>query len=152
MTLSNTEFQTILKDSSKRIEGDIVWEENEDHSPCWVFRAEVLNDSGWPLFISGNHNPLLPRTSYHLIHRQVGRIYGLDHGKEHRNPGRRLVGQKHKHQWEEATADKLAYEPEDITAPADQPTEVWKQFCAEAAIMHRGSMSPPPPHQPELFA
>ena len=38
MVLSLTEFETMLNDTTKRIEGDIVWQEDEDHSPCQEFR------------------------------------------------------------------------------------------------------------------
>jgi hypothetical protein len=53
MTISNTEFDALLNDSSKRIANDIVWEEDEDRSPYWEFRAEVQSTSGWPLFMRG---------------------------------------------------------------------------------------------------
>ena len=46
MALSLTEFETMLNDTTKRIEGDIVWEEDEDHSPCQEFRAEIQSGSG----------------------------------------------------------------------------------------------------------
>ena len=35
------------------------------------------------------------------------------------------------------------YVPEDITEPWDRPIEVWKQFCTEARIHHRGRMFRP---------
>ena len=41
MTLTSAEFEAILDDTSKRIDGDIAWQEDEDHSPCVDFRAEV---------------------------------------------------------------------------------------------------------------
>lgn len=47
-------------------------------------------------------------------------------------------------------ADKDAYVPDDITAPIDDPIEVWKQFCAEAAITHHGELNAPPPEPEEL--
>jgi len=152
MAMTKAEFEAILRDETKIIEGDIMWSEDEDHSPAVVFRTDVQTEAGWPLFINGNHNPLIPRTSYHLIHRQVGRIYGLDHGKEHPNPdGSGRVGEKHKHQWTEEFRDTCAYVPEDITAPPDDPVAVWEQFCREAGITHRGHMNPPPGRQRELM-
>ncbi len=57
MPLSNTEFAAILNDPSKRIEGDIVWQENEDHSPCVEFRADVRSEAGWPLLRWDSYNP-----------------------------------------------------------------------------------------------
>lgn len=34
MSLTNAEFDTILNDASKTIEGDIVSQPDEDHSTC----------------------------------------------------------------------------------------------------------------------
>lgn len=46
MTITNTEFESIMQDQSKRIVGDLVWTEDEDHSPSVEFRAEVISDAG----------------------------------------------------------------------------------------------------------
>jgi hypothetical protein len=149
--LTQSEFEAMLGDASKRVEGDIVWQEDQDHSPCWDFRAEVRSDSGWPLFVRGSFNPLIPALSYVLILKTVGRVYGLDLGKDHHNPQCNQVGECHKHRWTERYRDKEAYLPQDITATANHPVGVWKQFCAEAKIVHRGQMIPPPPRTGELF-
>lgn len=151
MAFTQTEFETLLNDESKRLEGDIIWEEDEDHSPCLEFRAEVLSDSGWPLFVRGSFNPMIPALSYVLILQSTGRIYGLDMGKDHHNPQCFQVGEKHKHRWSEQFRDKEAYEPADISARVDDPAAVWAQFCAEARIEHRGVMRRPPPRTGELF-
>lgn len=152
MTLTNTEFETILSDTSKRIDGDIVWQEDEDHSPCVEFRAEVQSDAGWPLFVRGSYNPLIPALTYVMILKTSGRVYGLDLGKDHHNPQCDQVGEKHKHKWTEQFRDKEAYVPEDITESASDPVAVWRQFCAEAKLTHNGKLSAPPPHQKDLFS
>lgn len=54
--LTQGEFSALLNDPSKRICGDITWQSDEDHSHCVEFRAEVLSDAGWPLFIKGTFN------------------------------------------------------------------------------------------------
>lgn len=151
MTISNTEFQTLINDASKLIDGDIAWLEDEDHSPCLEFRAEVRSANGWPLFMRGSFNPLIPALSYALILQTSGRIYGLDLGKDHHNPQCNQVGEKHKHRWTDQYRDKEAYEPEDITASAGDPVAVWTQFCEEARIAHQGQMMLPPPRSRELF-
>jgi len=150
MSLSNAEFEALISDAGKQIVGDIQWAEDEDHSPCLCFRAEVRSGAGWPMFINGNFNPLIPRTSFHIIHRQHGRIYGLDHGQDHRNPDGNLIGEKHKHRWKESHRDREAYVPPDITAPPSDPVSVWTQFCSEARIVHQGTLAAPPPIQPDL--
>lgn len=151
MTLTNTEFETILNDESKRIDSDIVWQEDEDHSPCVEFRAEVQSEAGWPLFVRGSYNPLIPALSYMLILKTAGRVYGLDLGKDHHNPQCNQVGEKHEHRWTEQFRDKEAYVPDDITESASDPVAVWRQFCTEAKLTHNGRLSAPPPHQEDLF-
>lgn len=152
MSLTNAEFTSILADPSKRIKGDIVWREDEDHSPAWEFRAEVDSEAGWPLFIRGRYNSQAAGSlTYALVLKTEGRIYGLDLGKDHHNPGCNQVGEKHKHRWSERFRDKEAYVPNDITASVSDPVAVWQEFCAEACIKHDGEMKQPPPKQRELF-
>lgn len=152
MVLTNAEFDSILADTSKRIEGDLVWQPDEDHSPCFEFRAEVVSSAGWPLFIRGSFNPLIGALSYVLMLKTAGRVYALDLGKDHHNPQCDHVGEKHKHRWTERFRDKEAYVPTDITADAGDPVAVWKQFCAEAKISHQGELRPVPPMQWEMFS
>jgi hypothetical protein len=151
MPLTQNEFEAIISDPSKRIEGDIAWTDDEDHSPSVEFRVEVASDLGYPLFIRGSYNGLAHTLTFALIHRGAGRIYGLDLGKDHHNPDCNNVGEKHKHRWREAVRDKEAYVPKDITAPATVPPQVWQQFCNEALIEHRGRLQAPPPIQLGIF-
>ncbi len=150
MPLTNVQFASILEDSSKQIEGDIGWVEDEDHSPVLEFRAEVRSDSGWPLFVRGSYNCLAGALTYALILKPEGRIYALDMGKDHHNRACTPVGENHKHCWSERFRDKEAYQPQDITAPLSDPVAVWAQFCEEARIVHRGNLARPAP-QEELF-
>ncbi len=152
MSLTDTQFNAILTDSSKRVDGDIVWQDDEDHSPSLEFRVEVSSDAGWPLFVRGSYNPVIPALSYSLILKTDGRVYGLDMGKEHHNPECTLVGETHKHMWLEPFRDKWAYSPGDITAPIHDPIAVWQQFCVEANLIHSGVMGAPRAVQGGLFA
>lgn len=86
-----------------------------------------------------------------IIHRGVGRIYGLDMGKDHHNPSCQHVGDKHKHRWDERLRDKDAYIPQDIRAAVTDPLGVWRQFCREARIAHQGKMRSPPAMQLDLL-
>lgn len=151
MTLTNSEFEGILADPSKTIEADIAWSPDEDHSPAVEFRAEVKSDAGWPLFVRGSYNSLAQALTFAIIHKGVGRIYGLDVGKDHHNPQCDRVGEIHKHRWTEQFRDKEAYVPTDITAGVGKPVEVWRQFCMEASITHAGGMIEPSPPQGDLF-
>ena len=97
MTINSQEFETILADHSKVVDHDIVWRDDEDHSPAREFRAVVDSDAGWPLFIVGRFNPFAGTLSFALIHRGAGRIYALDLGVDHHNPDCHRIGEKHKH-------------------------------------------------------
>ncbi|QIN77538.1 hypothetical protein GBA65_02355 [Rubrobacter marinus] len=143
--MTQDEFEALMADADKRIEQDVSWTEDENHSPAVQFRVQVESQAGYPLFVKGFLNRASQKLSYVLVHRPEGRIYGLDLGQAHRNPDRQLVGaDKHKHRWSERTGVKEVYVPEDITATFAQPIEVWKQFCTEARLVHNGVMNPPP--------
>src|SRR5690349_14209395 len=117
---TRNEFEALLADTDKEVVGDIVWTPDQDHSPSVEFLAKVINQFGYPLVAKGTYNAEAQTLSYALIHRGVGRIYGLDLGKNHRNPSDgTLVGEKHKHPWTDKYRDKEAYVPDDITAPAN---------------------------------
>lgn len=149
--LTNTELNTILQDETKRIAGDIHWSNDEDHSPAVEFRAEIHSDSGWPLFVRGSYNQFAETLTFALILKSVGRIYGLDIGKDHKNPDGDRIGKKHKHSWSVEFRDKKAYVPTDITASIFEPITLWEQFCEEACIEHNGKLNQIPPRQEELF-
>lgn len=150
--MKQQEFEALLLDTTKQIDGDIVWESDEDHSPAVEFRAEVTSQAKYPLFVRGRYNILAQTLTYALIHRSCGRIYALDMGKDHQNPSGTPVGKKHKHRWSERFRDKEAYVPEDITALASDPIGVWQQFCREACLIHNGVMLLQPPLlQPEML-
>jgi len=141
--LTQQEFEVILEDTSKVIHGDIEWIEDEDHSPSVEFIATIESESGWPLFVKGTYNTRIRALSFSVVYHRSARIYGLDLGKRHRNPDGKEVGETHKHRWTEAFRDKSAYEPEDITATADEPLKVWAQFCLEFHLSHNGKMIRP---------
>jgi hypothetical protein len=141
--MEQTEFDAMMDDADKTIDGDISWQEDEDHSPAVEFRVEVRSSAGYPLSLNGRYNPLADTLSYTLIHRSAGRVYALDLGADHHNPTCSRVGETHKHRWTSMFRDKEAYKPKDITADATQPVAVWQEFCREAKIDHRGVLHPP---------
>ena len=149
--MTQADFETIIADTSKRIESRIQWSGDEDHFPALEFRVDVSSDSGYPLIMKGSYNPLAQTLSYVLIHRLAGRIYALDLGKDHHNPTCETVGEKHKHRWGEGLRDKVAYVPEDITATVENPVDVWDQFCREAGIHHNGLDVPEHQIPPGIF-
>lgn len=150
MPITQTEFETLIADPTKRIESDLRWRRDEDHSPAVEFRVDVASSAGYPIFVAARYNPLAGTLSYAIVHRATGRIYGLDLGADHHNPTCTYVGERHKHRWTDRYADKEAYVPPDITAQATDPVAVWLEFCAEASITHIGQLEPPPAVQEEL--
>ena len=142
--ITDEEFQAIIDDDSKRIEGDISWSGDEYYSHAREFRVAVHSDSGESLQINGRYNAYSGKLSFTLLRQGTGRIYGLDLGVSHGRQNPTGMYAKHKHRWSEARKDKDVYEPPDITAPVDRPVEVWHQFCAEARIDHQGTLRDPP--------
>ena len=53
------EFEDLLKDKTKQINGNIAWLENSEHSPTFEFRVQVDSDEGYPLFVKGSYNKLI---------------------------------------------------------------------------------------------
>ncbi len=143
--ITQQEFEAILDDGTKRIEGDLRWRNDEDHSPAQEFRVQVFSEPGWPLTVIGWWNPRSGKLSYTMRHDAAGRILGLDLGRRvaHRNPSSERLYGTHKHRWTDRFRDKQAYIPDDITAEWDQPVEVWQQFCSEVRITHLGTMDYP---------
>ena len=139
MTLSQSEYEEIINDGNKIVEGDITWTPS-NNPDAQTFRVDVESDK--PLFVQGWYNPMSGKLSYTIVHRGVGRIYSLDLGAAHSNPDGQRVGERHKNYWRDGHSD-WAYVPQDITAPLNRPLEVWEQFCTEANIRHLGSMKPP---------
>lgn len=142
MTLSQQEYAAIIDDTSKLIREDIVWEDPAN-SNRREFRIEIESDEGYPIFLKGWYNSSSGKLSYAIIHRSVGRIYGLDLGAAHKNPDEQWVGEKHKNYWVPGYRDKWAFVPPDITETWNRPVEVWRQFCAEANLTHSGVMPTP---------
>ena len=142
MTLSQQEYEAIINDMTKVIYEDITWEGAGNSSMC-QFTVDIQSDDAHPIFVKGWYNPLSGKLSYSIIHRSVGRIYGLDMGADHVNPNGEPVGEKHKNYWVPGRRDKWAYVPEDITESWNRPGAVWGQFCAEAKIWHLGVIHDP---------
>jgi hypothetical protein len=149
VALSQQEFEALLNDCTKRIQGNLSWTNDLMQTGAKEFRAAILSDADYPIFINARYVEVAGKLTYAVIHQSEGRIYGLDLGAIHRNPrgpdGRgELLRGTHKHRWTEQHRDKWAYVPPDITQPWSNPVAVWEQFCAEAGIQHFGTLRPPP--------
>jgi hypothetical protein len=149
--MNQGEYEALMADTTKRIDGDLVWAVDEGHPAALSFRTEISSEVGYPLSVKGYLNRNSQKLTYVLLHRAEGCIYRLDLGTEHPNLDGTRVGEKHKHDWTEGIGIKDAYVPPDITATLDEPVEVWQQFCAEANMTHAGRMNSPPPDQPDMM-
>jgi len=140
-------METILNDATKVINGDIRWQNDEDHSPTVEFFVSVDCESGYPLRIRGSYNAKCQNLGFSMILGGNGRIYGLDIGTDHHNPKQinGNVGKLHKHIWKNAYKDKFAYRPNDIAAGANEVVKAWQEFCVEANITHCGTLEEPFP-------
>lgn len=152
MVLTNGEFDGILSNKTKKIVENITWVGEKKKSEIVKFRVPVVSDCGYPIFVDGSYNRYLDRLSYKIIHREIGRrIYGLDMGKDHRNPDGEMVGKNHIHKWSEEYEDRKAYSAEEyISSPATEPREVWQEFCQAANINFQAVMEEIPPIQFEV--
>ena len=108
MTLNNQEYEGIINNTTKAIDEDIAWE-GPLRSPTREFRVDIDSDDEYPIFVKGWYNTASGKLSYSIIHRSVGRIYGLDLGADHVNPDGEHVGEKHKNHWVSGSRDKWAY-------------------------------------------
>ncbi len=141
---SDWEIESILMDEGKQVEVDLRWRADGGRFDSYLFRAPVESHQKYLIEVLGRWNRPAGKLSYVLLLQGVGRIYGLDMGVGHRNPDGERVGSPHKYRWTAQHGDRQAYEPSDITAPWNEPVNVWRQFCAEARIVHLGRLSEPP--------
>ena len=84
--MTDQEMDSIVNDATKRVEGDISWRHDPQHSGAQEFRVPIQSDEGYPLFLVGRYNDAMGKLSYVIVHQSAGRIYGLDLGAKHRNP------------------------------------------------------------------
>lgn len=142
--ITDAEFQAIIQDTSKRIEGDIIWYPDEDDSLAREFRVSVLTDNIGQFQLDGRYNPYAGTLIFALKRFGTGNIYVLNLGDfvYHNPTGETLTG-THKQHWTEEFKDKHAYIPPDITTEWHEPVRVWIQFCNESKITHNGRMFAP---------
>ena len=141
--ISEEELEALLIDERKWIATDLEWRADKGRVVSFYFRVPLASDHGYPLEVFGRWNQSGRKLSYLLLYNGVGRVYALDLGFGHRNPGGELLGSPHKHRWTAEFGDRQAYMPSDITAQWYEPVRAWEQFCAEARIVHLGRLDEP---------
>lgn len=58
-----------------------MWQEDEDYSPTVEFKVQVKSDRGYPLFMKGTFNSLIPAITMELVLEILTNIDGLKHLK-----------------------------------------------------------------------
>lgn len=141
MTFSEAEFQILIADTSKEILGDITWKKDKTHQGSFIFGTEIISNVKYPIYLKASFNYNRGTLSFSIIYKEVGRIYGLDMGQNHKNKATgKKIGRVHKHRWTDLYKDQDAYAPDDITKPYDDVIGVWREFCLESKIIHKGKM------------
>lgn len=152
---SNQTFEELLSAKTKEIVGDIAWAPVGGREPAQRFTVAVQSASGSPLRIEAWWNPGAGKLSYTLIHKDEGRIVGLDVDPTtpHHNPGCRggrsvkrscrCPRGTHVQRWSEEDGMAWAYAAPEITASWDEPVAVWRQFCDLINVTHRGILREP---------
>lgn len=140
--MTKGEFDALLADSGKVIEGDITWSQDKSLSYVTGFSVKLESQSGYPLTIRGSYNRVVKKISYTLIGPNGFRIFAVDYDRKHGD-----AGKFHVHSWDgtKCVATKA-------TAPmkvAHDPATLWKWFCEQAGIEHKGTFGTPPPLPPD---
>jgi hypothetical protein len=141
------EFDSLLANRNKRIDGDIKWGESKGIPNVFDFRVTVFSTTGYALVIKGSHNRLLNKTSFTLFNQKVGRIFSVDFDRSHGD-----AGNCHLHRWNGSKCIVLKATATPQTA--SNPLSLWKWFCEQAGISHNGNLAnlpEQPPVQASLF-
>jgi len=147
--MTSQEFDDFLLDTTKYIPEDIHWQVKNNHEQMITFRVDIYSQKfDSCTFLNGNIRPYnnLFTLTYAIIHKTYSeRIYALDvRGTPHTDPEtNQNLGPNHKHRWHPIYKSSSAYVPNDISFSSDNPVTIWKEFCLEANINHRGRMISP---------
>jgi hypothetical protein len=136
------EFNALIADSTKRIEGGIAWTQDKN-GVVFEFRIRVLSDPGDQLSVKGSHNRKLGKTSYTLY--TTDRIFSVDFDRRHGD-----AGNFHIHVWDAAKQKCVAAKVDDSAEIGKDPLRLWKWFCDKTQIVHNGALQALPPIQGDL--
>jgi hypothetical protein len=143
--VTTAEFEALLADPSKRIDEDILWDENKSLPHVVDFRIRVKSED-YHLVIKGSHNRTLGKTSYTLFIGDLGRLFSVDYDRRHG-----IVGHFHCHRWDGESRKCIASPASVSDEIGRDPNKLWVWFCKEANIAHNGILHAFPPQQGELY-
>jgi hypothetical protein len=138
--LTDAEIEFVLSNGQLEIADEGLWRREQSRLK---FTVGVGNNQDVDLMLSVILNPKTNKFTFALYYpaaNQALRRYCSRGG--HRNPGSgELVVGQHKHGWQAATEDRVAYVPPDITE--QDIVGALRQFLAECNVTIR--VEPPPP-------
>ena len=148
--ITDNEFAELLADPTKEIVGDIRWTPARGYRGSQQFTVPIRSRPDRGLLVHGWLKPASAALTYAVIHPRAGRVVGVCVGPGVIHHGPLCEGGRasklhcdcprgvHKHRWTEQFGDRWVYVPSDITADSGDPIGVWRQFCAEISLAHRG--------------
>jgi hypothetical protein len=139
--MNRAEFNQLRQLPDKRIDQNIEFRPTRGVSPNLVFeQVSVHNGLGWDVILNGTYKPDIPSVTFNFYLRGTGPICRLCvNGVVHREAGR-----THKHDLRKDDDPRLnlptAIARPDIDIGGQSVDDIWRKLCAEANIIHAGSL------------
>lgn len=121
-----------IRDQTKQLAGNVVLREVADYPGAYRFMGTIRHAGNQSVRVNIwlNLEASQPKITIAYFLVGVGRFYGLCVNVSHKKM--RL----HKHSG--LNEQDRPYRPNDITATANEPDMVWRQFCDESCLNHPG--------------
>lgn len=142
--MNRQEFESLRDLPNKTIVADIEFQPNQGIATSLTFRGvKVDNALGYDIELIGFYKPAIPAVVFTFVVGGVGPICRLCvnntvHGDE---------GRTHKHSLKEETCPKdnlpHAVARGDFDLNSQTVQDIWDRFCAEANIIHSGTLAEP---------
>lgn len=141
--MDRTQFTALRDLPGKRIDQDLVYDEDPAHAPLMRLRpVEVFNTGGVKVRLVGSYHPTLDRIGFTFHCKEAG---GPICRVDVRGPNHKQAGRTHKHDLhrESDPANDLptAVARPDLEALAI--VAVWQDLCTRAQILHTGAFVDP---------
>jgi hypothetical protein len=147
--VTRAEASAILADTTKRIEGDIVWRAHPDIDYAVSFRVEISCSVDKGIVLAAYYNRENNKFYLNLFRRTDGKPFlRLCNESGHHNPSCIQAGDPHLHHWDDEEGDKIA---EGVTLGKTDMQGIWREFCRIANITHNGILQSPPSRQTRMF-
>ncbi len=142
--MTKQEFEILRNLPNKTIESDIIWQEEKGMGSNLIFKdVEVINSIGILILVNGTYKPILSSVTFNFVVHSVGPICRIDvNGTLHKEAGR-----THKHELQKPDdsqpQNNLPYAIARLDLNDKTPYQVWRIFCKQANIIHKGKFVEP---------